>query len=276
MKERKSKWIYLALVIGVIVVCAGVGLCIHTLTTPVPPTLPTPNGYDDFVQAGQQVSENFFNADEIGREDLNSLITANEPALKLFRSGLEKECRTPVEYSEAYMQDHSKDFVAIKQLARLIEAEGRLAELDENYGEASHIYCDLIKLGHKITQGGLLNDGLIGASCQHLGQKGLSRVLDKLSAEDCRWAMRVLDATLIGKDEILTNEKLWSEWAFRPRRLLLRMSSQDNINKAASNAVQSAIQNFTQKIEKVQSAMRQSSKDLNERIFELEQSAHGE
>ena len=67
--------------------------------------MPNPNGYDDFVKAGQLVTPISGTNDyrKMSREELASVVSTNAEALKLVRIGLSHECRVPDDYSSDYL-----------------------------------------------------------------------------------------------------------------------------------------------------------------------------
>jgi hypothetical protein len=258
MKNSIPKWLWLAPIVVVIAACVGAAWWFLKPTAPDPPVLPAPNAYDDFVQAGQQIGDSV-NVDikKLGREDLAKIVSSNSAALALFRSGLEKECLVPVEYSMTYMDTHMPELTDLKKLARLGLVEGRLAELDKRYGDAAQIYCDIIKLGHRIMEGGLLIDGLVGIACQTMGQRGLSKIIDKLSTEECDKVVQVIDGSVIDHKLVRANEERWSKAVASPLHRI-----------ATLHAIEKAIAGPLQNIEKHQGVMLKFREELKQRISE--------
>lgn len=110
----------------------------------------------------------------------------------MVRVGLSRECRKPVEYTRNYLQTFGKDLGIIRQLARLLAAEGLLEEEEERYRNAAMSYCDCVKLGVRSAKGGLVIDHLVGVSCRAIGIAGLEHVVGKLSAGDSRIVLNQL------------------------------------------------------------------------------------
>ena len=94
------------------------------------PPLPSPNGYDDFVKAGQMITGNFGNYLNLSGEKLRPLMAANTEAIKLGKLGLTRKCRVPIQYSAAFRDGHTADYVAVRRLAIALSVEGKLAEME--------------------------------------------------------------------------------------------------------------------------------------------------
>ncbi len=81
---------------GAILIC--IALMFARLHQPVPAiVLPSPNGYDDFVQAAKIVVTNPFQNESAALSRAG--VEQNIKALALVRKGLTKQCRVPIEYS---------------------------------------------------------------------------------------------------------------------------------------------------------------------------------
>src|SRR6266536_3869302 len=79
-------------------------------TIPQPP-LPSPNGYDDFVKAGQVLLGDplYFNRTNV--EALRSQVASNAEPLRLIRQGASKKCRISVPYSTDYSSKRMTELV---------------------------------------------------------------------------------------------------------------------------------------------------------------------
>jgi len=90
------------------------------------PALPNPNGYDDFVKAGQMVTTtldghgSLVDYRELGVEGLRAFAVTNAEALKIARLGLSHRCRLPVENSQDWFRG-VQDLVVSGPLANAAE-----------------------------------------------------------------------------------------------------------------------------------------------------------
>lgn len=179
--------------------------------TPPPMPLPNPNGYDDLIKAAQAVAGKIDDATELEHEGLRTLITTNAEALRLLRIGLSRRCAVPTDSHIANFETVVMgDLIGLKRLAKLLSAEGRLAEIENRPSDAARSYTDAIHLGRQISRGGLMIHRLVGIACEGLVSKPLPAVLPKLTCEQ----LTSLAAELEGIDhstvlwrEVLQNEK---------------------------------------------------------------------
>src|SRR5580765_4534351 len=123
--------------------------------TPLPP-LPNPNGNDDFVKAQKLVLGNPADFERGSLEELRKHLAENAEALKRVREGLAKQCRIPISFSTNYLALRSLSDV--KRVARLLEAEGRLAEFEGRTNDAARIYLETIRYGKESCRGGVMMD----------------------------------------------------------------------------------------------------------------------
>jgi hypothetical protein len=164
---------------------------------PVPPSLkplPSPNGYTLLVNAGAMVTAPFNEVNRMTQQELRSLVDSRSNSLQLARAGLNLECQVPLQYSEAFWSNHIADVKALRLLSLTIQAEGRLAELENRPRDALKSYLDLNRLGLASARGGVAADAMIGQSINGLSQEPLQRMLAALDASSCREVAETLEA----------------------------------------------------------------------------------
>src|SRR5208282_1451500 len=64
---------------------------------PVRPPLPNPNGYDDFIKAGEAVLGDVSDWPVLDHDGLRDLVSTNTEPLRLLRLGLTRQCVMPLE-----------------------------------------------------------------------------------------------------------------------------------------------------------------------------------
>ena len=184
---------------------------------PVQP-LPNPNGYDDFVKAGQITADLAeYEYDKLNQEQLRKVAEKNAAALSLVRNGFSNECRVPIQFSQAYSENHLNDLAAFKRLAQALAAEGRLAEIESHPDAAAKSYLDAIHFGNEATRGGVLIDALVGIAIEAIATSHLTNLVDKLDAKSCRVTaarLETLDAQRQTWSEIMQQEHDWSRRTF--------------------------------------------------------------
>jgi hypothetical protein len=203
MMKRKIRLVLL-LVGGLVALLFVAGLIVNLFygQTPLPP-LPNPNGYDDLVKAGQTVSGNLDGIADRSTEELQALVDSNLEALRRLRVGLSRDCAIPTEAAIANFNLISRDLTVFRSLARLLNAEGQLAERKNRPADAAQSYIDAWRLGAKISHGGLLINRLVGIACESTGNISLVKLLPKLQCEE----LGPLIQQLVAWSEVLSNEE---------------------------------------------------------------------
>ena len=231
------------LVIAIVAVNVAI-LAIVFLGKPPPPRpLPSPNGYDDFVKAGRMVTSSTNDYSNMSREELGVLISTNEEALKLVRTGLSHECRVPVEYSVEYANALPNNLSFIKKLALLMLAEGRLAELEGRTNDAIKIYLDGVRFGQECDRGGLLISKLVGIACEAIPLRALDALVDAVGAPQARKIVQALE-TVDSKEppftEVLDEEKRWSHDTFGLQGRIVALFQGKQLKQGMDRAQQKA------------------------------------
>jgi hypothetical protein len=208
----KSNVRRLMVIVGVIAVLVAAGILAMILIgrPAVPLALPNPNGYDDLLKAGQAVIGKIDDTPDLDHESLRALVTTNAEALRLLRVGLARDCAVPTDAQIAnFGAVITGDLVALKSLAKMLSAEGRLAEIDNRPADATRSYTDSIRLGNEMSRGGLLINRLVGIACEHMGLIPLVKLLPKLNCEQMRAVVAELeqiDEGTVPWREVLQNE----------------------------------------------------------------------
>ena len=153
-----------------------------------PPSLPlpNPNGYTDILQAGHAVSGTLDDLAETNLEYLRAFVSTNTEALRLLRVGLSRECSVPTDAAIANSGTPIGDLIALRSLALLLGAEGRLAEMENRPADAAKSYLDGIRLGINISRGGLMVDHMIGVASQGMSSTSLAKLIPKLTCHQMR------------------------------------------------------------------------------------------
>jgi hypothetical protein len=191
-----------ALVCAVLIGLIGIPVCLLLIPerqAPMPP-LPNPNGYDEIraALAGMTPLTSFDPSIRGGSDDtlhaaLHVDVENNVEALRLARSGLNKECRVPVQDTPTYGTNHVAELARIKALTLTFIAEGQLAEREGRLAGAARGYTDAIRLGQAISQGGLLIDVLVGIACEAMGINSVKKLVPRLDAQTCKELVGVLE-----------------------------------------------------------------------------------
>jgi hypothetical protein len=193
-----------------IVVLANVLLIVFTLdrSRSLPPP-PNPNGYDDFIKAAGLVTGDVTNAYALDHDQLRALVTTNAESMRLLRLGLTRQCALPPDSVLALGPDMTGHVKALYRLANLLEAEGRLREIDDRLADALQSYVDSIRLGSAMSRGGFVLHRLVGCACEADAFIQLSRLVPTLEPKEARWLIAELekiDSAGVAWDEVRRNE----------------------------------------------------------------------
>jgi hypothetical protein len=234
---------------------------------PLPPVapLPNPDGYDDLVKAGQMITGNVGNYDEMGQSELRATAQSNSNAIQLARTGLQEKCRVTLDYSAA-SSARLDQLTALKRLAQAFAAQGRLAEMEKRPADAVQSDLDMIRLANDSASGGVIIDQLVGIAIEAIGVANLQKLVDQLDTKTCRdtaATLETLDSQRQTWPEVMQQERDWSRRTFPGiRNELGRLMSRNTLNKVYQNA--------EQRFEEQQSKTRQLMIEFAARAYELD------
>jgi hypothetical protein len=211
VNEMKSNVRRLMVILGVIavLVAAGIVAMIFIGRPAAFRALPSPNGYDDLLKAGQAVTGKIDDAPDLDREGLRALVTTNAEALRLLRVGLARDCAVPTDALIANFGAVTWDMIGLKRVAKLLSAEGRLAENENRPADAARSYTDSMRLGNEMSRGGVLINRLVGIACEGMGIIRLVKLLPKLNCEQMRVVvgeLEQIDERTVPWHEVMENE----------------------------------------------------------------------
>lgn len=193
----------LLLRLGVVVTALGavawmVAVWLMIPAAPTMPTLPVPNGYDDVLQAGREAHDagarvTRLDVMKAGEATLRPLVEASREALTIARQGLDRPFQVPVVYEiNDMMGRQMAELGEIRLLARILFAEGLLADLQGRTDDATRSYLDLMRLGDAMSRRVPLIHYLVGLAFEDLGIRGLRVLRTHLDADQCRRLIGVL------------------------------------------------------------------------------------
>lgn len=210
MKRKVRLLLYAFAVVIALLVVAMMVAVMFIGRRPALSALPNPNGYDDLLKAGQALAGNMGDvATSLDPAILRALVATNAEALRLLRVGISRHCAVDTDAQIANFSTVSGDMTAMKALARLLSAEGRLAEMENRPADAARSYVDAIRLGSEMSRGGLMLNRLVGIACEGMGSMALVKLLPKLTCDQVRPLAaeleRIDDSTVPWRD-VMQNE----------------------------------------------------------------------
>jgi hypothetical protein len=194
---RNPRVLFLALALVTVAVLAAL-LGITIGRSPVPPPLPNPNGYDDFLKAGESVPDNVGDFATLDHDSLRDLVSTNAEPLRLLRLGLTRQCVMPMD-SALTNDARINQLRGMKWLANLLAAEGRLREMENQPADAARSYVDAIRFGNEMSRGGFLITRLVGIACEAIGCAPLAKLAPKLNPDEARAVLTALDRLDAGR-----------------------------------------------------------------------------
>ncbi len=211
---RKIRTLVLTLVVIFVLAMLAV-LVLFVGRAPLPPPLPNPNGYDDFMKAAELLTGDVGNASALDHDGLRALVSTNSESLRLLRLGLSRGCSVPTDSAMTNIPGLLGDLANLKSLARLPEEEGRLAEMENRYGDAAHSYVDAIRFGNEISRGAFIINRLVGIACEAIGENPLAKLVPKLKPDEARSViagLEKIDASRVTWAEVRRNEDRFSRY----------------------------------------------------------------
>ena len=175
--------------------------------------LPSPNGYDDLEKIAASVASNPGDWRTQNVEQLRAALAPNSNALTVIRGALKKEWAVPISPGTNSMNVMMQNIMATKMLAKLVCAEGRLAELEGRTNEALKELVTCIELGDKSSRHGLMVHELVGIACKAIGNRAmqnswpLANDATLAHALDC---LAEIDGHSGGAEEAIQRDRNWA------------------------------------------------------------------
>ena len=208
MKKNRRRLLFVLGVLGALL-GGGVVVILFIGRTTAPSALPNPNGYDALLKAGQAVAGKIDRVPDLDHDGLRAVVATNAEALRLLRVGLAQRCAVPTDAQIANFATISRDLIGLKSVARVLSAEGRLAEMENRPADAVRSYVDAIRLGSEMSRGGLIINRAVGVACEGVGSIPLVKFLPKLTCEQMRPVteeLEKIDHSAVPWREVLQNE----------------------------------------------------------------------
>ena len=185
MRQGKTSTIMVGSVVAIALLIIAPAFIYWRSQTSIPTVnLPTPNAYDLLVQAGSQVGKPPDNIEQADAKELAAFLAANDGVMPLIRQALQHESCVPIDYAADFLSQELDRTDAIRQTARLLMAEARLAEQQGRNAKAAETYLDLVDLSRKMSRGGLFIHLMLGAAYERVAWAGLLRIEPSLSPEE--------------------------------------------------------------------------------------------
>lgn len=188
------------------------------LLTPLPiPDVqpPVPNGADDVIAAGQQLSvRSINNFRETPIDQLAVDVTRLSAAFDLAERGLSREFLAPLDYPSTRYLNYGQYFDAFRALTRAFAARARVALAHGRGDDAGRDYERMLQLSTALTSGGLVIHWLVAYAQEDVTASEIWAARESLGVDACR---RLVDAIQHLQDSsepmanVLHRDRIWDE-----------------------------------------------------------------
>ena len=206
-----------------------------------PPALPANNGYDQLLKAAKLIAPRTGFYDEMGEDELATIVEQNRPTLDLVREALEQPISVPVDWSAEPGSAGAlrlNSIQSLRSLGRAFAAEARQHMVDGKPSAAAYTALDCFQLGVKSGQGGLMIDYQVGLTIQYLSLESLKPAVLEDPAL-CSLVVRTLSELATkaeSAESAIDREKAYVEssltgikgWLYRDSMLLLLEPAYDS------------------------------------------------
>lgn len=178
---------------------------------------PDPNGYLVLARLGDELEQaDILTLDAPSDMQIRDFVDANRQRLATSRAALELPHAVPVDYEDAELHWFSS-LQGLRQLARGMVNEGKLAALDGRPDAAAAIDLDVMHLGRITGQGGLNVDALVSVAIEGIGCSELCRIRSSISPKTARHlieALQRLDVRRESPEAVAQREAAWQQHAY--------------------------------------------------------------
>jgi hypothetical protein len=191
MKPIYRRMIFVAIGCGVALL--AIVAVVVTILTARDNRVPDPNGYTDLLKAAGLVNANLESLSGLNHDQLRDVISSNSAPLRMAGVALSNHCAASTQELITNFSTIMTDMMALKGLARLLAAEGRLAEMENRPADAAKSYITSMRLGVEMSNGGLLINRAVGIACEGVGAIPLAKVLPKLTCAEMKGLIEELE-----------------------------------------------------------------------------------
>jgi len=124
----------------------------------------TATPYEELVESAASLTDTDLIADVDGRDiaGASAFLRQNHVALESARRVLGPHCAVPLRYDESFYSEHCDHFSHLRNLARALRADARLAAHNHEYQATARIGLEILELANAVRRGGLVTDLLVG------------------------------------------------------------------------------------------------------------------
>jgi hypothetical protein len=200
------------IVTGAVVVLLFAGAIFYVFNPgPLPaPSLPNPNGYEDFIAAARLAGRPLILDTNAPTADLAAEVAGNRRVLDLARAGLAKKCQA-FELDEWDGTNWMQVLAGFKSVCGLLTEEARVAG-ETNAAAGVAVCIEAVRFSREIARGASLINHLVGLACQQIALKEAARNVSRMSPAECAEAarnFRQIERDAATWDEVLAGERVY-------------------------------------------------------------------
>ncbi len=271
--KRRWRWWVLA---SLALILAAVALAYATRPGVPSQTLPNPNGFDWFAQAGAKVRGDVRRPIDADADSLRAFLAANAEPLREFRQGHNFPSRVPLGPDQAESFNRNSQALGLtRKLGRLGLASGRLAEWEGRDRNAIRDYYEVIRMGYAAVFGGLLSDQYEGRAIRQPAFLALDRMRNRLGRQECRDLLHLLKAVESFVDspaQVIARDRRWfletNPWQVRTSYQFL-----PSVRRSLDSLALPGYRKFELTTEAELADIRRQRILIAARLFQLEQSS---
>ncbi len=174
------------------------------------PALPSPNGYDMLLQAGDNTRSPNSPVAEMSRGALETYLLSHDDAFEIATAAFETECRVVLDGEVEFSPARQEGLEALQRLAELFTARALLAEGKVQMQVALDAHLERLRLGSMVAQGGITEDLLVGVLIEEGARSGIEAMIRKLTKLSLENALERLTA-LEDSREMPDAHREWGE-----------------------------------------------------------------
>ena len=178
-----------------------------------PEPLPNPNGYDDFVAAGNMVVGKPGDVATNDPAALAAFAAQNTGVAARVRAGLTHESHLAVALNPEWIGTHLKELVAVKKAANALQLLARHQESEGRLAEAVTLQLDRLRLALAGARCGVLIDYDVCTAVELGALQDLQKLTDRLDAALCHQVVKSLrdsETTRETRENALHRQHQWA------------------------------------------------------------------
>lgn len=128
--------------------------------------MPTVTPYEALVEAAASLTgfDAIAGIDDREISAASAFLEKNRAAIDSARRVLSPNCVVPVRYEESFWADHASHLPPLRNFARALSVEARLAADDGDFHSTANIGLEILNLANAVRRGGLVADLLVGVA----------------------------------------------------------------------------------------------------------------